>query len=178
MEARDEEKDEFIRQLTAAQSSLWGYVFSLLPDHVAAQDVLQQINLTLWRKADDFQSGTSFFAWASQAAYFHVLTYRRGMRRDRLVFDDEVLAYLAERQAERMTERGPSDRLMALRGCLEKLPPHSRRLLESRYAPGGSVKDLAEADGRSVAALSQVLYRIRDTLLNCIQSSLAAGGAA
>jgi RNA polymerase sigma-70 factor (ECF subfamily) len=174
----DEKKEEFIRQLTAAQSSLWAYIFSLLPDHAGAQDVLQQANLTLWRKADDFQPGSSFFAWASRAAYFHVLTYRRGMRRDRLVFNDEVFAYLAERQAERLSEGVPSERVSALRGCLEKLPPHSRRLLESRYSPGASVKNLAETDGRSTAALSQVLYRIRETLLLCIERSLTAGGAA
>src|SRR6516164_8516196 len=109
----DETRDDFIVQLTAAQPSLWAYVFPLLPDHVAAQDVLQETNLTLWRKADDFQPGTSFLAWGCQAAYFHVLSYRRRMRRDRLVFDDDVLGYLAERQADRMAEVG--DRLVALR---------------------------------------------------------------
>jgi len=178
MQGMDKTREEFIRELTAVQPTLWAYVFSLLPDHAGAQDVLQQTNLTLWRKADDFQAGTSFFAWASKAAYFHVLSYRRGMRRDRLVFNDEVFAYLAERQAERLEEAGPGVRLTALRGCLEKLPPHSRRLLEGRYAPGASVQNLAETDGRSTAALSQVLYRIRETLLACIERSLAAGGAA
>lgn len=172
----DEQRDEFITLLTAAQTSLWAYVFSLLPDHVAAQDVLQETNLTLWRKANAFQPGTSFLAWACQVAYFHVLSHRRRARRDRLVFDEEVLAYLAERQAERA--EGLGERLVALRGCLEKLPPPSRQLLEKRYAPGGSVKELAEADGRSVAALSQVLYRIREKLLDCIETARAAGGAA
>lgn len=176
MQGMDNKQEEFIRQLTAAQSPLWAYIFSLLPDHAGAQDVLQQTNLTLWRKADDFQPGSSFFAWASKAAYFHVLTYRRGMRRDRLVFNDEVFAYLAERQAERLAE-APSDQVTALRVCLDKLPPHSRQILECRYAPGASVKHLAEADGRSVAALSQVLYRIRETLLTCIERSLAGGAA-
>jgi RNA polymerase sigma-70 factor (ECF subfamily) len=167
---------EFITQLTAAQPSLWAYVFSLLPEHVPAQDVLQETNLTLWRKAQEFQPGTSFLAWACQVAYFHVLSHRRRVRRDRLVFDEEVFAYLAERQADRAAELG--ERLTTLRGCLEKLPEPSRRLLAQRYAPGGSVKDLAEADGRSVAALSQVLYRIREKLLNCIQTARAAGGVA
>jgi RNA polymerase sigma-70 factor (ECF subfamily) len=178
MQTLEENREDFIRHLTVAQSSLWAYIFSLLPDHAGAQDVLQQTNLTLWRKAGEFQPGTNFIAWASRAAYFHVLTYRRGMRRDRLVFNDEVFAYLAERQGERMTDEGPEERLTALRDCLEKLPPHSRKLLESRYAPGASVKDLAHADGRSIAALSQVLYRIRESLLECIEASLAAGGAA
>jgi RNA polymerase sigma-70 factor (ECF subfamily) len=171
-----ENRDEFITLLTAAQPSLWAYVFSLLPDHGAAQDVLQETNLTLWRKAGDFQPGTNFVAWACQVAYFHVLSQRRKMRRDRLVFDDDVIAYLAERQADRAATLG--DRLAALRGCLEKLPANSRRLLEERYAPGGSVKDLAEADGRSVAALSQILYRIREKLLQCIEAARAAEGMA
>ncbi|MBL8797003.1 MAG: sigma-70 family RNA polymerase sigma factor [Planctomycetia bacterium] len=171
-----ETKDEFITHLTMAQPSLWAYVLSLLPDHVAAQDVLQETNLTLWRKAGNFQPGTSFIAWACQVAYFHVLSYRRRMRRDRLVLDDSVLAYLAERQAERAETL--DNRLAALRGCLEKLPEASRRLLQERYAPGGSVKDLAESDGRSVAAVSQVLYRIREKLLSCIETAQAAGGMA
>src|SRR6185503_11588492 len=175
MQGMDKTREEFIRELTTVQPTLWAYVFSLLPDHAGAQDVLQQTNMTLWRKADDFQPGSSFFAWASKAAYFHVLSYRRGMRRDRLVFNDEVFAYLAERQAERLVEGVPSERVHDLRGCLEKLPPHSRRLLECRYTPGASVKNLAETDGRSTAALSQVLYRIRETLLSCIERSLTAG---
>lgn len=169
-------KDDFITRLTTAQPSLWAYVFSLLPDHMAAQDVLQETNLTLWRKADDFQAGTNFVAWACQVAYFHVLSHRRRMRRDRLVFDEEVLAYLAERQADRAPELG--DRLTALRGCLEKLPTPSRKLLQERYAPGASVQGLAEADGRSVAALSQVLYRLREKLLECMETARAAGGVA
>jgi len=171
----DETQDEFITQLTMAQPSLWAYVFSLLPDHVAAQDVLQETNLTLWRKVQEFQPGTSFVAWACQVAYFHVLSHRRRVRRDRLVLDDGVFAYLAERQADRAAELG--DRAVALRSCLDKLPPPSRKLLEERYAPGGSVKELAEADGRSVAALSQVLYRLREKLLQCIETTRAAGGA-
>lgn len=178
MQASEDRREDFVQELTAAQPSLWAYVFSLFPDHAAAQDILQQTNLTLWRKADDFQPGTNFLAWGCRAAYFHVLTYRRGLRRDRLVFSDEVFAYLAERQTERVSEGGAGDRLAALRNCLDKLPPHSRKLLESRYAPGGSVSELAKADGRSVAAISQVLYRIRDLLLECIESSPAAGGAA
>ena len=168
--------EQYITQLTAAQPGLWAYIFSLLPDPVAAQDVLQETNLTLWRKANEFQAGTNFLAWACQVGYFHVLSHRRRVRRDRLIFDEEVFAYLAERQADRAAELG--DRLAALRGCLEKLPPTSRRLLEERYAPGGSVKELAETDGRSVAALSQVLYRIREKLLACIETTRAAGGVA
>ena len=71
------ESDQFIALLTSAQPVLHGYVFSLLGDETAARDVLQETNLTLWHKADDFVEGTSFPAWAAKVAYFHVLRWRR-----------------------------------------------------------------------------------------------------
>lgn len=165
------ESDQFIQELTASQNSLYGYILSLLPDRVAAQDVLQEVSVTAWQKRADFQPGTSFFAWASKIAYFHVLSHRRKMSRDRLVFDDEVLDYLAERQIER--EEEVSRRGMALKGCLEKLPAGQRTLIEQRYATGGSVQDIAVKEGKSVGAISQTLYRIREALLRCVEQHLA-----
>jgi RNA polymerase sigma-70 factor (ECF subfamily) len=168
--------DQFIQDLTASQNSLYGYILSLLPDRAAAQDVLQEVNLTAWQKRADFQPGTSFFAWASKIAYFHVLSQRRKMSRDRLVFDDDVLDYLAERQLERAEE--VDRRGEALKKCLEKLPAAQRQLVEQRYAPGGGVQRIAEREGKSVGAISQTLYRIREALMKCVENTLAEEGLA
>lgn len=162
--------DNFVVELTSAQTSVYGYILSLLPDRTAAQDVLQEVNVTAWQKRADFQPGTNFFAWASKIAYFHVLSHRRKMSRDRLVFDEEVLDYLAERQLERVEE--VSQRGIALKECLEKLPAGQRTLIERRYAPGGSVQDIAAQEGKSVGAISQTLYRIREALLKCVEQNL------
>lgn len=170
------ESDQFIQDLTASQNSLYGYILSLLPDRAAAQDVLQEVNLTAWQKRGDFSEGTSFVAWASKIAYFHVLSHRRKMGRDLLVFDDDVLDYLAERQVERADE--VDQRAKALKRCLEKLPGGQRELVEQRYAPGGSVQDIAEAAGRNVGAISQSLYRIREALLKCVEQTMAKEGMA
>jgi RNA polymerase sigma-70 factor (ECF subfamily) len=165
------DSDHFIQDLTASQTSLYGYILSLMPDRAAAQDVLQEVNLTAWQKRADFTDGTSFFAWASKIAYFHVLSHRRKMGRDRLVFGDEVLDYLAERQVERAEE--VDRRRAALKGCLDKLPATQRRLVEDRYASGGSVQRMAEDAGKSVGAISQTLYRIREALMKCVEQTLA-----
>lgn len=165
------DSDEFIRELTAAQTLLYGYVLSLLSDRSAAQDVLQEVNLTAWRKSADFQPGSSFFAWASRIAYFHVLTHRRKQSRDRLVFSDQVLDYLAERQLDR--EQEVDRRGLALKACLEKLTPKQKTLVEERYAPNGSVQEIAAAQGKSVGAISQTLYRIRELLQKCVEETLA-----
>ncbi len=163
--------DEFVRQLTAAQTSLYAYILTLLPDRAAAQDILQETNLTLWHKFNEFQPGTSFLAWGCRIAYFKIQNQRRSLHRDRLVFDDELLEILAEHQSERVAEA--EHREEALKKCLGHLPAEQRSLIEKRYAPGASVQTLAASEGKSVGALSQMLYRIRDALLNCIQGSLA-----
>lgn len=164
------DSSEFVTLLTSAQGALYACILALLPDRAAARDVLQETNLTLWHKAGDFEAGTNFLGWASRIARYHVLNHRRKAGRDRLVFDDELFAQLAERQAARI---GDFDRREeALRGCLDKLPRDQRALVEGRYAPGGSVPTLAAAAGKSAGAISQTLYRIREALLNCVHFTL------
>jgi len=57
--------------------------------------------------------------------------------------------------------------------CIEKLTPRQRQMLQRRYGREGSVQQVARALGRSVASVSQMLYRIRLTLADCIRRTLA-----
>lgn len=169
----DRDSDEFVSLLTASQPALYACILSLLPDRAAAQDVLQETNLTLWHKADDFEAGTNFMAWASRIARYHVLNQRRKSHRDRLVFDEHLIAELCERQADRIEDVNRYAEL--LRDCLNRLSPDQREVLTQRYAPGGSVKQIAAARGQSVGAISQLLYRLRETLLNCVSERMQEG---
>lgn len=169
----DPHSDEFVTLLTSSQSAIYGGILALLPDRTAAQDILQETNLTLWHKAEDFEAGTSFLAWAGRIARYHVLNYRRKRGRERLVFDEQLFDELSARQAERAEDAGPAAE--SLRACLKRLPEEQRQLVTQRYAPGGSVQQIAELRGQTVGAVSQALYRIRETLLNCLSQRLQEG---
>lgn len=162
--------DRFVGLLTASQPALYACILSLLPDRLAAHDVLQETNLTLWRKAADFEHGTNFLAWASRIARNHVLNHRRKLRRDRLVFDEGLFAELCERQAARADDASRYAEM--LRECLGKLQDDQRKLVEERYSPGGSVKQIAESRSQTAGAVSQMLYRIREALMNCVARGL------
>ncbi len=168
----DRDSEEFVKLLTESQNPIFGYIMTLVPDRARARDLLQETNLTMWKKAGDFEEGTNFTAWGCRIAYFHVLSFRRKMARDRHVFDDDVLDYLAERQEEKVIQ-GENDRTRALEECLKKLPPHQRELVEERYKRGGSVKVMAEKRGRTEGSISQTLYRIRHALQVCIERKMA-----
>lgn len=51
-------ESEFVLLITSHQAAIYAYVLTLLPDRVAAQDVLQETNLVLCRKRDEFEPGT------------------------------------------------------------------------------------------------------------------------
>jgi RNA polymerase sigma-70 factor (ECF subfamily) len=56
---------------------------------------------------------------------------------------------------------------------LQKLLPEQRELIARRYEPNASVKAMAEAGEATPKAISDRLRRIRKTLLDCIQQTLA-----
>ena len=168
------DSEEFVRLLTEAQGPVYGYLMTLIPDRSRARDLLQETNITLWKKAATFEEGTNFIAWACKIAYFHVLSFRRKMAREKLVFDDDILDYLAERNDDRLIQDFTKDRNAALKACMQKLSDKQRKLVEERYKPGASVQRIAADQGRTVGAISQTLYRIRHNLMQCIEKTLAS----
>lgn len=162
--------ERYIEQLIGLQSRLYAYILTLLADTTAADDVLQEANLVLFRKADEFVPGTSFESWAFRIARIQCLAYWKFRSRDRLVFDEAALECVANRLERRLDNE--ENYTNALRDCLGRLPARQRELLEARYATGGSLKQLAEELGRTVGSVSQTLYRVRLALLDCIRSRL------
>lgn len=167
--------DQYILAVTAIQNRLHAYILSLLADPVAAQDVLQETNLVLIRKADDFQIDASFESWAYNTARFQVLAHLRDRKRDRLVLHEafaEKLAPVAEVMAEE-TER----RVQLLGGCVERLSDEHKSLLHKRYGKETAIATLAEAHGKTASAMKQMLYRIRNLLAACVKERLQEGTA-
>jgi RNA polymerase sigma-70 factor, ECF subfamily len=164
--------EEFCRQLVDAQRGLFGYILRLLPDATDARDVLQETNAVILRKEQEFRPGADFNAWAAGIARRQVLAFRRDASRSRLVFSEQLLDQLAARHAPRIGDIDVMFEAMEL--CRARLSQSDQRLLESRYTDDVSVAEIASQTGRAPHAVSQSLYRIRVTLLECIQLVLAA----
>lgn len=162
-------------QLTACQNRVYSYILSLVADRDYAEDLLQQTNLVLWRKADQFEPGTSFASWAFRIAYFEVLAHREKFGRDRHVFTEEMLDVISEEA--KGIDLGTDARLRALAACIQKLPPRHADIVRLRYADGRSVKEIAARLERSVSSIKSVAHRIRKSLLECIQERVAGGAA-
>jgi RNA polymerase sigma-70 factor (ECF subfamily) len=159
--------------MTAHQGRLYAYILSLLGDPDQANDVLQESNVVLWRSVDEFQPGTSFRAWSFRIAHFQVMAFRQRRIRDRVVFDDDILALLdpIAREIDEVYET----RERLLTGCLEKLNTEHRDLLHRRYVKGQSLRAIAEACRTTANGVAQALFRIRRGLIECVARSSAVG---
>ncbi|NLF09814.1 MAG: sigma-70 family RNA polymerase sigma factor [Pirellulaceae bacterium] len=169
-----EKIERYVQQLTDCQTRLYAYILMLLPNHDAAADVLQETNLVLWRKAGEFAEGTDFGAWACRIAYYQVLASLRDAKRDRLIFDQQLLDTLGA-EAETLSGEFEEHR-QSLRLCMKRLAERERALLGRRYDAGWSIKRIAGELGQSPGAVATSLYRIRLDLLDCIQKNLEEGG--
>jgi len=168
--------EEMVARIAAAQRPLFSYIRTLVAPWGSPEDVLQEVNLVLWRKASEFDGRGEFLTWACRIAYLQVLAHRKVVNRTRFVaLDDGILADLSQRLIDRV--RDTDIRLDALRACLELLAPTARRLIAQRYEEGGSVRAAAESVGRAPESVRVTLHRIRKTLLACMQGRLAEGNA-
>ena len=163
--------DAFASQLVAVQRRLYSYILTLLPSLSDADDVLQETNAVLLRKRDQFVPDTDFAHWACRVAYFEVLTYRRGKYRERsrLFFTTEELLDDMAGEAATRYAGDESIPITRLESCMGKLSPLHRELLRLRYRKNQSSEQIATATGRSASAVRQLLYRVRNQLLTCLQ---------
>lgn len=156
--------------MTRHQRQIFAYIYTLVPDRHDAEDLLQETSLVICEKFDDFAPGTDFVAWACQIAWWRIRYSRQKFARSKVVFDDEVLATVAQTASELRPEL--DERHEALANCLKKLPARDRELVMTRYEPGGGVAEAARRSGRSMDAAYKALNRLRKLLHDCVTNQL------
>jgi RNA polymerase sigma-70 factor (ECF subfamily) len=164
---------QFIELYAAHEARLRGYVLSLVPRWSDAEDIAQQSSLILWKKFDQYEPGTNFFAWACQIVRFEVRAFSRRVARDRMIFSDEFVNAVMEQTVQSRTDL--QDRVNALQKCVAKLPAPHRELLRLRYDERRPVGSVAKVLNRPLEAVYKTLSRIRQTLYTCIRRQLAQG---
>lgn len=161
----------FLREFTASEAAVRGFVRRLVPARADADDLMQDISVVLWEKFDTFRDDGNFRAWAFGVARYEVLAWRRDRGRDRLVLDEKVVEMLCD-EAESVEPRLARQR-EALERCIVEVAPEQRDLLLRAYEPGARIAGLAQESGRTEPGFYQWLYRIRKLLLDCIRRNLA-----
>jgi RNA polymerase sigma-70 factor (ECF subfamily) len=153
-----------------AEPAVRAYVSAVVRGFHDAQDVSQQVALTVARRFDEYDGSRPFVAWALWLAKSRIADHFRKQGREQLVFSESLMDELAE--ALEVRQRRVAERQAALERCVEKLPEKSRRILSLRYVEETSVEEMAEKLASTPGSVRVILFRIRNLLAQCIEGEL------
>jgi RNA polymerase sigma-70 factor, ECF subfamily len=163
--------DDFAELFVLNQRRIYAYIATLLGNSSDVEEVFQQTSLLLWKKWEQFDLDGDFTRWACGIAHNQVRNFVRLHRHRDVFFSQTMLDDLAEvhlSQEPHFDRRG-----QALNNCLEQLPPKQRELVGVCYRGAEPMKAIAAKMRIAPSALYMKLHRLRQTLLNCVESALA-----
>lgn len=163
--------ERFLKLLLQAQPDLKAFIASVVRDRAAAEDLFQEVCLSLWQSFGGYDPARPFGAWARGVAGKKVLQGFEKSRRVPLAFSPRAIQAVLEAYDRSEPAAPETD---GLRDCIGKLPERSRALLSLRYERGLKLGEMARQVGGSLDAVHKLLSRIRAVLEECLKRRLRA----
>ncbi|MCM8541620.1 MAG: sigma-70 family RNA polymerase sigma factor [Lentisphaeraceae bacterium] len=162
--------EEYLKLLAEHEYAIKVYIITMIPRIYDADDIMQDVRLTMWKKFDSFEIGTNFKAWALKIAYFKIMDFRKrkGRENKKLMFTDEF--YDAIEDASIKLNFEDNGKRKSLLSCVGKLQDQHKQIISMRYKERLSIEKISENMGRTVTATYRVISRIRASLKKCISS--------
>ena len=165
--------DEMIQRITGCQRELRTFVVGVTTSQADADDVLQDVNLALWKKRHLYnpQMEREFLHWAFGFAVLEVRRFRSRSAKSRLTFGDEVIESLVDDWPSGISVS--EQRRDALNVCLQRLAPAQREIITAFYSRRATAQQLAAQEDKPLSTIYKILTRIRELLRDCVRSSLS-----
>jgi RNA polymerase sigma-70 factor (ECF subfamily) len=171
--------DERTRQVTILwtkhQPIVSAFVSSIVRDFRDRDDVLQEIALAVVESFDSYDSSRPFIAWAFGIARNQIGLYLRQRQRNRLVFDDQTVAHLAQAFVDLNPDPSPT-RYDHLQDCLGTLEARARKICQLRYEQDMKPAEIGNHLGMTPNTVAKALQRIRESLAACIRRKSVEAG--
>lgn len=169
--------DEAFKLLFERHNRLaWSVIYRQLGNVAAAEDLVQEAFLRVYRAAPQYEPSAKFSTWLFTVVTNLCLNYKRDRARDRLRLvgseEDEqgnALDQLAAVEPDEHEQDDRQKRTQAVKDAIAGLPENQRMaLILSRYEEK-SYEEVAEILGVTVAAVKSLTSRARTTLKEKLQ---------
>ena len=157
-----------VYRLTSAK--LFGVCLRILSEHSDAEDVLQEVYVTVWRKARDFDATrASPMTWLIAVARNRAIDRLRATRQSRHMRPIDAAAELADSAplADRALENSQS--YSRLHHCLDGLAGHERAALHAAFFDGNTYEELAERMKVPLGTMKSWIRRAMIKLKACLE---------
>lgn len=160
-----------LRQLYEATSAkLFGVCLRILSDREETEDVLQEVYLTIWRRADRFEAArASVMTWISTIARNRAIDRLRA--RGPLAHADQVddleIADESQTGAEALLQAG--DDAARLQGCLGELDDRTQGVIRTAFFEGVTYEALARRMDAPLGTVKSWIRRGLARLKGCLE---------
>lgn len=151
------DKEQFARQVTDLQGSLYRVAASYLRGESDRLDAVSEAITKAWEKRGSLRDARFFGTWITRILIRECVNIQRRQKRS------VPVASMPE------AESAPEDeRIAALRSALEALPQRQRAMAVLHYMEGYDVREVARIMGTTKSAVCAGLSRARESLRRMI----------
>lgn len=155
-----------VYELTSAK--LFGICLRICADREAAEDVLQDVYVKVWRRAASFdETRASPVSWLAAIARNAAVDWRRAEHRHDALPDDAMAGIADEAPLADMMMEGDQERRRLL-ACLEGLTREQSGAIRSAFLQGLTYQELAERSDTPLGTVKSWIRRGMLRLRDCL----------
>lgn len=166
----EEDRAAFRELYSLTQAKLFGICYRICGERQAAEDVLHDVYLTIWKRAGGYEPArASPITWLATIARNRAIDWRRaqGVRRSTPIEDAPPLLDTAPLVSDTMVEEEDAHRLHL---CLDGLDQNQRDAIRTAFFDGATYAELAERQNVPLGTMKSWVRRGLAKLKDCLEA--------
>jgi RNA polymerase sigma-70 factor (ECF subfamily) len=148
---------------------VYRFVLRLIGDASAAEDMISEVFLDIWRQAGRFEGRSAVSTWLLAIARYKALSAMR--RRTDAELDEEHAAAIADTADTPEEAIQKKDKGEILQECLKSLSPEHREIIDLVYYHEKSVEEVAEIVGIPENTVKTRMFYARKRLSELLKAA-------
>ena len=147
---------------------VYRFVLRLTNDSTLAEDLVSEVFMDVWRRANSFKAQSQVSTWLLAIARNKTLAAMRARLDEQL--DDEMATAIADPADDAETTANKRDRSAIVEHCLSKLSPLHREVLVLVYYHEKSVDEVAQIVGAPASTVKTSIFYARKRMENLLKA--------
>ena len=162
-------RDKAAMQVLFARHNVrvYRFIVRLIGDATAAEDLVSDVFLDVWRKADRFEGRSQVSTWLLAIARYKALSHMRGRTTEHL--EDEIAEAIEDPAESPEMVLEQKDRGTLLRECLSQLSEAHREVVDLVYYHEKSMEEVAVILGIPEATVRTRMFYARKRLAELLR---------
>lgn len=149
---------------------LFGVCFRILNRRSEAEDVLQEVYTTIWRKAGQFDpTRARAMTWLTMMARNRSIDQLRASGQDRQALAIEAVPEPVDEAPDALQLADAAAQAHGLDICLQELQPERRRLIRKAFFDGCTYEELASRSSTPLGTVKSWIRRSLAKLKECLE---------